>query len=455
MKNLKIKDIAEAIGANIVCGEPEDEVSRVSHDSRDAGEGALFFALIGERNDAHKFLPDVVKNGCTHFVISDAEALGPVAEMGVTALCVEDTKQALQDLAAWYLKELGVTVIGVTGSVGKTTTKDMLRAICSEKYKTEYTKGNYNSDVGLPLTALSFDEGIEVAILEMGMDRPGQIDALAKVARPKVAVITTIGSAHLEFFGTRENILKAKMEISNYLGTAGSLVVNADCDLLTPENTQGEYSLITAGTKEECDFRVSDIKDLGPGGCEFRITNMWRSAVIRTPAAGAHNAVNAALAIAAASQIGVSLEEAAKGLADMELTGNRLAYRSNGRFTILDDTYNASPEAMKAAIDQLAKTEAVKRIAVLGDMYELGEGADVIHQQMGEYALSKGIDIVIGVGDLGQFAAAGAESCGKVAPTKEKAIKMLKQIVKDGDAVLVKASHAMEMGKIVEALMKL
>ncbi len=452
MKSLKIKEIASAIGADIVCGMPNDEVTRVSHDSRDAGPGTLFFCLIGEKNDAHRFIPDVVEAGCTHVVISDVEALRPVTEKGITALYVSDTKEALQDLAAWYLKEIGVTVIGVTGSVGKTTTKDMIAAICSQKYRTSCTKGNYNSDVGLPLTALSLEEGTQVAVLEMGMDRPGQIDLLARIARPKVAVITTIGSAHLEFFGKRENILKAKMEIANYLGASDALVVNTDCDLLRPENVRGGYRLVTAGRAVTNDFRLSDVKNLGEEGCEFTLTNMWRSERFRIPAAGSHNAGNAAVAIAAAAELNVTMSEAARGLAGMVLTGNRLSYLTNGKITVLDDTYNASPEAMKAAIDQLIATEGQRKIAVLGDMYELGDGAADIHQSMGEYAVGKGVDLVIGVGDLGQLAAASAGTNGMMAPTKEKAIKILKQTVQDGDVILVKASHAMEMGKIVEAL---
>ena len=284
------------------------------------------------------------------------------------------------------------------------------------------------------------------------MDRPGQIDLLARIARPKVAVITTIGSAHLEFFGKRENILKAKMEIANYLGASDALVVNTDCDLLRPENVRGGYRLITAGKGVTNDFRLSDVKNLGEEGCEFTLTNMWRSERFRIPAAGSHNAGNAAVAIAAAAQLNVTMSEAARGLAGMVLTGNRLSYLTNGKITVLDDTYNASPEAMKAAIDQLIATEGQRKIAVLGDMYELGDGAADIHQSMGEYAVGKGVDLVIGVGDLGQLAAASAGTNGMMAPTKEKAIKILKQTVQDGDVILVKASHAMEMGKIVEAL---
>ncbi len=452
MKSLRIKDIAAAIGADILCGMPEDEVIRVSHDSRDTSDGTLFFCLIGERNDAHKFLPDVVKNGCRCAVVSDVEALRPVADKGITALYVEDTKKALQDLAAWYIKEIGVTTVGVTGSVGKTTTKDMLYAICSRKFRTSCTKGNYNSDVGLPLTVLSLEEGTEVAILEMGMDRPGQIDLLADIARPKVAVITTIGSAHIEFFGKRENILKAKMEIANHLRPNDCLVVNTDCDLLTPENTAGDYRLVTAGKKPQADFRLSEVKNLGEDGCEFTLTNMWRSERFRIPAAGTHNAGNAAVAIAAAAQLGVTMTDAAKGLDSMVLTGSRLTYRTNGKITVLDDTYNASPEAMRAAIDQLMATDGARRIAVLGDMYELGDSSEEIHQGIGEYAADKGVDIVIGVGDLGQLTAAGAGTAGMMVSTKEKAIKALRQMVRDGDVILVKASHAMQMEKIVQAL---
>ena len=270
MKKLTMEQTAAAINGRVLCGNSENIVSRVSRDSRDVDGNTLFFALVGANRDAHEFIGDVVRNGCGNIVISESDALESVKDKNVTAILVDDTTKALQRLAAWYIRELDINVIGVTGSVGKTTTKDLLNAACSVKYKTGCTKGNYNNHIGLPLTVLSFEEDTEIGILEMGMDKYGEIDFLADLARPHIAVITCIGSAHMEFFGSRENIMKAKMEITNYLSPSDILVISRGEDLLRPENIHGEYHLISSGEEEDNDYIVSDITDNGAAGMEFR-----------------------------------------------------------------------------------------------------------------------------------------------------------------------------------------
>ncbi len=352
------------------------------------------------------------------------------------------------------MKKTGVTVIGVTGSVGKTTTKDMLTAICSCKFRTSCTQGNHNSDIGLPLTVLSMDADTEVAVLEMGMNHPGEIHDLAKIARPHIAVITTVGSAHIEFFGTRENIMKAKMEITDFLEPYDTLVVNSDCDLLAPGNVAGDYAVMTAGSGRSNDFIISDVENLGEEGMAFTLSNMWMSERFEIPATGIHNVGNAAVAVAAASCLGITMEEAARSLKKAVITEGRLQYRDNGRIKVIDDTYNASPEAMEAAIDQLIATEGGKKIAVLGDMYELGENGIPLHERVGAYAAEKGVDLVIGVGALGEKIAEGAGAAGRAAPTREKALKILRKNLDKGDVVLVKASHAMELDMIVREILK-
>lgn len=455
MKELPLKVIADAMGGRVLHSGIDIGIRRVSRDSRDVDDHTLFFALIGENNDAHKFIPDVVNKGCRNLVISDESALEPVKDEWITAILVDDTTKALQRLAAWYLKELDITVIGVTGSVGKTTTKDLLYAACSKKYKTGCTKGNYNNHIGMPLTILDFDEDVEVGILEMGMDKYGEIDFLANLARPHIAVITCIGSAHIEFFGTRENIMKAKMEITNYLRPCDTLVINRGEDLLTPENVRGDYRVVSSGWCSTDDFIVSDIKDNGAAGMEFDLQYMWSKQHFVIPAAGRHNVFNAAAAAAAASQLNMTLAEIAEGMSNAQITGNRLSFKHSDKrnIDIIDDTYNASPEAMKAAIDQLMGSAGGRKIAVLGDMYELGENSRKLHLEIGSYAEEKNVDLVLGVGPLGCIIADAAGARGIAFENKEELKEGLEKYIEEGDTVLVKASRGMALDEIVEFLM--
>ena len=456
MKELHISEICNAVEGKILCGRPGMTVSKVSRDSREVDEDTLFFALIGESRDGHEFIKDVVAQGCTALVISEEEALSRVKDEYVTAILVEDTTKALQRLAAWYLKQLDITIIGVTGSVGKTTTKDLLAAACAQKYNTKCTKGNYNDHIGLPLTVLDFDEDTQVGVLEMGMDKYGEIDFLAGLARPHIALITTIGSAHMEFFGSRENIMKAKMEITNYLEPSDILVISSDGDLLNEETAAGDYRLITGGMDEKADFRISNVEDKGKAGMEFDLSNMWMTQRFSIPAMGIHNVRNAALAAAAACQLSITMKEAARGMYMAQLTGGRLSFKRNDnkQIDVIDDTYNASPEAMRAAIDQLMAAPGERKVAILGDMYELGDTSPQLHEDVGKYARKNGVDLVLGVGGLGVRIAEGAGDIGHRFQNKKELIKSLQKYIKAGDTILVKASRGMALEEVVAQLMK-
>ncbi len=456
MKELSISEICSAIDGKILCGRPGMTVSKVSRDSREVDDDTIFFALIGQNQDGHSFIKDVVAGQCTALVVSDPEALKQVSDEYVTAILVDDTTKALQRLAAWYLRQLNVTIIGVTGSVGKTTTKDLLAAACSQKYNTKCTQGNYNNHIGLPLTVLDFDENTQVGVLEMGMDKYGEIDFLANLARPHIAVITTIGSAHMEFFGSRENIMKAKMEITNYLEPSDILVINSDGDLLNTKTAAGDYRLISCGPDDKADFSISNIEDKGKDGMEFDLSNMWMTQRFSIPVMGVHNVRNAALAAAAACQLSITMKVAARGMYMANITGGRLAFKKNDKkeIDIIDDTYNASPEAMRAAIDQLMAAEGQRKVAILGDMYELGDTAPQIHESVGRYAKEKGVDLVLGVGGYGVRIAEGAGDIGQRFQNKKELIKSLHKIIKAGDTVLVKASRGMALEEVVDQLMK-
>lgn len=500
-------------------------ISGISIDSRNIDKGSLFIPIIGERYDAHDFLQDAIEAGSRAVFFSDegkfaknVQAL--CEERGVFAIQVSDTVKALQDLARRYLAEVNPIRIGVTGSVGKTSTKDMLLQICSKFALSYANDGNFNNHIGLPLTVLAMPENTEVLILEMGMDKFGEIAFLADMVMPDIAVITLIGESHLENLKTRENILKAKLEITSRFDGHNILIVNADSDLLTDEaigrtvpDLKGE--LVKVGSGESCDYIISDICEFGEKGIKFIVSTKADNAEVELPVLGVHNAKNAALAMAAAccvqeiensdagSKVKIDLHSAAKALNDVELTGRRLSCIKLGKIDIIDDSYNASPKSMTAAIDVLAALPAVRRVAILGDMYELGEDSSEMHEAVGKYAAEKGINLIITVGELAEDIGYGvarhmatnifsgadsvvnlgvsnplealaslaksgnatcSEPCGAADTASDDLLEVmhfedknqlmgkLASIIREGDRVLIKASNSMGLQEIAEYL---
>lgn len=462
MKELTVNQIKQAAGGRLLAGNPEGSVRNICTDSRKAGPGDVFFALIGENHDAHDYLPQAIAAGCRCAVISREPALGQIKEredFGETALIlVEDTTKALQELAAWYLSQLNIKKIAVTGSTGKTSTRDLIWSVCRQKYKTQKNVGNLNNHIGVPLTILSFEEDIEVGVLEMGMDKPGEIDLLARVAKPDIGVITNIGMAHIENLGSREGIFRAKMELTNYFDESNTLIAFHDEEFLNRKRLTGPYRVVLAGTDRESDYVVSDIDDFGAEGIEFTLEHAGKRQRFKLPVPGSHNAFNGALAAACGMELGISMEEAAEGLARAELTDKRLTVRENKGVKIIDDTYNASPDSMKAAVNVLMKTRGARRVAVLGDMFELGETSLRQHELVGRYAARQGTDLLIAVGKDAARIARGAREEGmeNVLAFEEKAecIRQVNEIVKEGDVVLVKGSRGMKMEDIVKEIME-
>ena len=453
MREFTFREIEKAVGGKQIWGSPDTVVLGVSKDSREAYEGSLFFPLKGEKYDAHSFLPQVIQRGCRTFLISDEEILKALkGKENLDIIKVKDTTVALQDLAGYYLKQMSPKKIAVTGSVGKTSTKDMIHCVCCSKYKTGKTKGNQNNHIGLPLGILSFDEDTEAAVLEMGMDRPGEIDFLADLVRPDIGVITNIGISHKENLGSREGIFRAKMELVNYFGRENVLIINSGKDFLLKKNIEGEYRLISAGAETDNDFIVSDIRDKGEKGTEFFIKYRDKKQLFKLSAPGRHNAFNAALAAACGMEMGIDLKESSEALLSLEITTGRLTVKAGNGIKVIDDTYNASPDSMKAGIDTLVAVSSKRKIAILGDMFELGDDADIHHRKIGEYAKNAGADMVIAVGEMAENIARGAAEKGHYYKSKEALKKDIDEIVKSGDAVLVKASRGMEMEEIVKIL---
>ena len=456
MKETAIGRIAEAMSGKLISGCAHTTITGVSTDSRKIGGNDVFFALIGEKYNAHDFLFEAVDNGAKGIVVSEEENLPQVP--GLNIIKVSDTAKALQDLAKWYISGLSMKKVGITGSNGKTTTKDMLYQICAEKYKTGKTAGNFNNHIGLPLSLLSFDADVEVGILEMGTERIGEIHLLAEIAKPDIAIITNIGVSHIASFGNRENILKGKMEITDFFNKQNALIVNEENDLLSKENVSGEYRLITVGSSGKSNYILSGIEDLGENGIEFSLEYKEACKRFKLGNPGRHNAVNASLAIAAAMDIGITMEEAERGLNKVSLMGNRLSIKGKDGIKVIDDTYNASPDSMRSAIDLLQATKGMRKIAIIGDMLELGQDSKFYHEQIGGYAAQKNVDLLMFTGEMSLYAAEKAiEEIGEnrviYQKNPRKLEEQVKLIVRPGDVILVKGSRGMAMENIVKLIM--
>ncbi len=459
MKRLTIEQITEAVNGELLLGNPKDNIIGVSTDSRKAGEGEAFFPLIGEQHDAHDFVPQAIERGCRTVILSRRPDDKLMREP-LNLILVSDTTKALQALASYYLSLFSVIKIGVTGSTGKTTTKEMLYRIFSEKYRTARTAGNLNNHIGLPLTVLSMPEDTEAGIFEMGMSQLGEIDLLADLVRPHIGIITNIGMSHIENLGSRENILKAKLEIANYFSSEDILIVNEDSDFLSRDDVRGDYEVVTTGETGRSSFIISGIVDYGEDGIEFAIEHKEELQTFRLNVPGRHNAYNGALAVAAAVNCGITMAEAARGLLKLEITDKRLSIKGKNGMKIIDDTYNASPDSMKAAIDVLTATKGFRKIAILADMFELGDDSAACHAEVGRYAADSSVDLLIAVGiQAKSIADAAEEKLGenkvRYYETKELLIDDIGSMISSGDVILLKGSRGMAMDQVVKKIMEM
>ncbi len=454
MSKLTFGEIREVTKGTLI-GDENEGVSGICTDSRIYDGEELFVALKGEVQDAHRFIPTMIDKGCRGFLISDRSVIDESRD-DINFVIVNDTLVALQAMTRYYLDKTGMKKLAITGSVGKTSTRDMAYQILSQRYKTGRPIKNYNSDVGIPLTVFGFDEDVEIAVLEEGMEHMGEIHRLVDMTRPDVAIITNVGVTHIENVGTRENLLKGKMEITDFFGPENTLVINSTNDMMA-KATFGDYRVLRAGTDKTDDFLVTDIVDRGIDGTSFRLVRGEESVDVDLPMPGAHNAINAALAAAGCSVFGVTLEEVKKGLEITELTGRRLKIREGSGVRVLDDSYNAAPDSVRSAILTLEKTPAKRRVVILGNMNELGEGSRLMHRQVGEYAAEHGIDLVIGIEEKAKDIVEGAESMGASTlyySSKEDLYSDLWDVIEDGDLILIKASMTRHLWEVTEKIME-
>lgn len=463
-----IKQIADMCGANWNGNNAGLLVSGVTTDSRRAEAGQLFVPLAGEQFDGHDYAEQAINNGAVAALWQKGREV-PEALADVPLLLVGDTLVALQRLAAAYRSELVVRVVGITGSNGKTTTKDMTAAILGTVYSVHKTEGNLNNHIGLPLTVLQLDEETEVAVLEMGMSGYGEIELLTKIAQPDAAIITNIGDAHLLQLGSRAGIAKAKLEIALGLSEDGLLLYNGDEPLLEAELHRSALpsGIVrrTFGLAERNEWSAADIV-IEPEAASF--TAMFNGTpsglgTVRIPVPGQHNVSNALAAIAIGRFFGVPAAKIVEGLSSMKLTGMRIQpVRAFNGAMLLNDAYNANPTAVRAAIDLVAQLDGYRRKwIVLGDMLELGPEEKELHFEVGAYITPSKADAVLTFGPLSQHIAEGVKSRfpSEVADgaihhfdNKEKLAKWLGSQLQPTDIVLVKGSRGMRMEQIVQAL---
>lgn len=462
MNKLSVKEILKAVGGTLLCGNEDEYVMAVKHDSRECSSGDLFVAIEGETHDGHKYIPQVMESGCRALLVSHSGQWMESAEKNNTnVIMVEDTVYSLGELAKFYLESLNIKKIAVTGSVGKTSVRDMIYYVLSEKYNCGRNMKNFNNLIGLPLSIFNFSKDTEVAVLEMGMSEFGEIDRLAEIVKPNIAVITNIGVSHIESLGSREGIFKAKMEVSrhitSYNGEEGTLIFVNDGEYLRKETTKGNYKQISIGENGKSDYIISDIDDFGLDGIKFSLEHLHRRKEIKIPVPGRHNAANGSIAVAVAELLGVSDDEIQHGFERVSLTGSRLKKLKNDRVTVIDDTYNASPDSVKGALKVLDNSEGKsKKVAVLGDMFELGDESQRQHFGVGVFARGLDIDVLIAIGEEAEKIYEGASGGAlKTAyyEKKEDFYKDIDDFIKDGDIILVKGSRGMKMEQVVENIL--
>ena len=455
MKNMTLANIAAACGGTYHGNEEDQnkEVLSITTDSRKAEPGCLFIAIRGERVDGHDFVDSVFEKDAL-CVLSEQE----LPEAKGNYILTESTLQAIKDIAEFYLKQLQIPVVGITGSVGKTSTKEVIASVLKEKYRTLKTQGNFNNELGLPLTVFRLRDEDEIAVLEMGISDFGEMTRLAKIARPDTCVITNIGTCHLENLGDRDGVLKAKTEIFKYLKKDGHIVLNGDDDKLCTVKAYEGIKPVFFGMEADKDIYADEIVSRGLKGMTCRIHVGGESFVTDIPMPGRHMVYNALAATAVGRIYGLTLEQIRHGIETLEAISGRFHMIETDRFLIVDDCYNANPMSMKASLDVL-KDGAGRRVAILGDMGELGENEVQLHAEVGEHAAQCGIDVCICTGALSANIAKEARKNPQLTvieePDRDSLLAHLDSYVKTGDTILVKASHFMQFEKVVAKLQEM
>ncbi len=456
MKNMTLKQIAKAVNGKLFCDNSIDNNAKgVVMDNRLVQEGYVFVAICGNRVDGHTFVNDTIEKGALGAIVEkEGDYIGPY-------ILVDSTKDALRTLATYYREQLQIPIIGVIGSVGKTSTKEMIASVLSEKYKVLKTKGNYNNSIGLPLTILSITEEHQAAVVEMGVSEFGEMEILGEIAKPDIVVFTNIGQCHLENFKTRDGILKEKTRVLDYLNNNATVVVNNDDDKLSTideKRIPRDAQIVTYSCKDDNKsmYQAYDIRNMGLEGMKAKVRGEV-SAEITIPLPGIHNVSNAMCAIAVANALGESVESIIEGIKKVATIAGRSNFIKVNGVTIIDDCYNANPASVRAGLGILGMSTG-RKIAILGDMGELGDDELNLHRELSESVLDNKIDMLFTVGELSKSIVDDLNGNQIEAKSfvgddgKERLLDYVIPKIEKGDTILVKASHFMNFPFIVDKI---
>ncbi|HAZ10494.1 MAG TPA: UDP-N-acetylmuramoyl-tripeptide--D-alanyl-D-alanine ligase [Candidatus Omnitrophica bacterium] len=446
-----VRDILTAVKGKLLSGNMEEILTGVSTDTRKIKKGELFLAIKGDRFDGHSFILDAVSKGAGGVLVQEGGITNANFKLpDVSFILVNDSVKALGNIGNFHRSRFTIPIIGITGSNGKTTTKEMTAAILSKKFNTLKNFGTENNNIGVPLTLMRLNSEHNIAVLEMGTNHLGEIRWLSEIAKPTIAIITNIGPSHLEYLEDVDTVLKAKVEILEHMDKDAKLILNADDEYLKKIKTN--FKTIWFGFDKEADFYADKI-NLEPDGVNFRLNGKWD---ISLGVLGRHNVYNALSAIACAWDFGISIDEIKDALKEFRVPNMRMEVKRFGDIKIINDTYNANPQSMKQAIETLRDmTTEGRKILIAGDMLELGTFSGRFHHLVGKQAAESGIDLIVAVGKLAEHVGKGAQEAGmsnrkiKLCAVMKEAREKVATLIKKGDTILVKGSRAMKMEEIV------
>jgi UDP-N-acetylmuramoyl-tripeptide--D-alanyl-D-alanine ligase len=450
MEGIGLGELALGVNGNIDNNsDKEIIISGISIDSRKTNEGEVFIAIKGLNMDGHDYVEAALNKGARAAIVSRR------LEINITQILVEDTSTALKQLAGYYRDMFNIPIIGVTGSTGKTSTKEIIACVLSKQFNVHKTQKNYNNEIGLPLTLFELNKKHDLSVLEMGMSNLNEIRRLAEISKPTIAVITNIGSAHIESLKSRENILKAKMEITTFFNKESVLIVNTDDEYLANINSK-DYIVKKISINKKGDYNAYDIINMGEEGVEFKCIYKKEVCNFKLMIPGIHNVYNALFAIALGELFGISAQLVKEGISEFRQVGDRMnIINLHDEIKILSDSYNANPDSMKAGIDILDSFSGKRKIAVLGDMYELGSFSEAAHRNIGKYLTGK-CDVLVAVGKDAFFIYEEAKEIleSYYFEDKNEAGVFIDSLIYEGDIILIKASRGMKMEDITSYLLE-
>lgn len=449
MANFTVTEICAATGGAVFGSAGSQEFSGVSTDTRTVKSGDLFVALKGERFDAHDFIEQAVQRGVTGVVVSRTDIGVP---SGITTILVEDTLKALQDLARFHRRRFHIPIVAITGSNGKTTTKDMTAAVLGSRYSVLKTEGNFNNEIGLPLTLLKLTHNHQAAVIELGMRGRGEIAELADISEPTIGVVTNVGETHIELLGSLNNIAAAKSELVAAIPSNGIIILNGDNEYVRGMGSKANGQVIIYSVRRDGEVTATNIQ-ADRTHTTFDCSYQGKTFTVLLPSLGLHNVYNALAAISVGFSLGLAEEEICRGLLHFRPSAMRQHIEQIGEYTVINDAYNASPLSMLSAIDTLCQVATGRKVAVLGDMLELGDIAIEAHLRIGRVLGENKIDCVVTVGELAKYIAQEAKEVeveAEACDNHEQAQQALTRILRPGDTILIKGSRGMKMEQILK-----